>query len=225
MSIKDNLLILRQRISRAGADPDKIKIVAAVKTLATEKVLEALDAGITDIGDNRVQEALEKKDAIRAKYPKVVWHMIGHLQRNKVRHCLDTFDIIQTVDTEKLGLEIDQKAVRPIPVLIEVNTSQEPNKFGVPLGQAQALIEKLAALKNLRIRGLMTVGILSADQEKVRACFRNLKDLSEKIKILNLPEVEMKYLSMGMTDDLEIALQEGSNMLRIGRLIFGKREG
>ena len=225
MSIKDNLLILRQRISRAGADPNNIKIVAAVKTLSAQQVLEALDAGITDIGDNRVQEGLEKREEIRAKYPKVVWHMIGHLQRNKVRHCLDTFDIIQTVDTEKLGQEIDQKATGLIPVLIEVNTSQEPNKFGVPLEQAQGLIERLSTYKNLRIQGLMTVGILSADSEKVRACFRDLKNLSEKIKTLNLPEVEMKYLSVGMTDDFELALQEGSNMLRIGRLIFGKREG
>lgn len=224
--IKENLEVIRQRIKQAGGDPQKIKLIAAVKTLPPELVVAAIEAGITDIGDNRVQEA-KAKAAIRQRFPDVTWHMIGHLQRNKVRQALDLFDIIQSVDSERLAAEIsrqaclpDRQAQRQIPILIEVNTSGEESKYGVPADQAIDLLKIVSKFANIQIQGLMTIAPLVDDPEKARPCFVRLRKLSEQIKALNLPNTEMKYLSMGMTDDLEAAIQEGANMIRIGRGLF-----
>jgi pyridoxal phosphate enzyme (YggS family) len=227
VSIKDNVKNVRERIARAagavGCDPQGIKLIAAVKTLPAKMVLEALEAGITDIGDNRVQEAAAKQDEIRAKFPQITWHMIGHLQRNKVRQSLDIFDIIQTIDSERLARTINERAQKKVSVLIEVNTSGEETKFGVPADQAIDLLRKITRFENLNIQGLMTIAPLVEDPETVRPCFKRLRALSEEIKGLDLPNCSMRYLSMGMTDDFEVAIQEGSNMVRIGRAIFGQR--
>jgi pyridoxal phosphate enzyme (YggS family) len=227
VSIKENLQNVRERIERVaasiGRDAHEIKLIGAVKNVPTELVAQALEAGLTDIGENRVQEAGERYEGLKSRFPDVTWHMIGHLQRNKVRQALDIFDIIQSVDSERLASEIQAKAgaqAKVIPILIEVNTSGETTKYGLPVGSTIGFLEKISNFGNIKVQGLMTMGILADDLEKVRPCFIKLRELSEEIKRLNLPNIEMKYLSMGMTDDFEVAIQEGSNMVRIGRGIF-----
>ena len=227
MTIKENIQNIKKRIEQAalsvGRDPQNIKLVAVTKTIPIDLIEQAIQAGITDIGENRIQEAKPKIEALKSKYPQMTWHMIGHLQRNKVRQALDLFAIIQSVDSERLALEIQAKAKSIIPVLIEVNTSAEATKFGVKVSEAIALVKKISTLANLKIEGLMTIGPLASDPEKARPSFKSLKQLSEQIKKLNLPNVKMKYLSMGMTDDFYVAIEEGSNLVRIGRALFGAR--
>ncbi len=230
VSVKENLENVRKRIEKAaasvGRDPREIKIIGAAKNQPAGLVMQALEAGLTDIGENRVQEARTRCEEIRSKYPNTILHMIGHLQRNKVRHALDIFDIIQSVDSERLALEIEERAKaknRVIPILIEVKTSEEATKYGVPVESTIDFLKKITELKHLKVQGLMTIAPLEDNPEKARPYFAKLKMLSEEIKKLNLPNVEMKYLSMGMTDDFEVAIREGSNMVRIGRAIFGER--
>ena len=221
MSIKENIEAIRRRIgsaaSSASRDPGEIKLVAAIKNVPTAAVWQAIEAGLTDLGENRVQEAQERRELIRAKYPAVNFHLIGHLQRNKVRQALDMFAIIQSVDSERLTVEIDRCAIDPVPILIEVNTSGEKSKFGIEPNRAIELVSFASVLEKIRIQGLMTIGPLAGDP---RPGFRSLRELRDKIVDLHLPNVEMKYLSMGMTGDFETAIEEGSNLLRIGRGIF-----
>lgn len=221
MSIKENIEIIRRRIDSAarsaGRDPGEIKLVAAIKNVPTAAVWQAIEAGLTDLGENRVQEALARNQEIKAKYPQTTFHLIGHLQRNKVRQALDMFAIIQSVDSERLAGEIGRCAVEPVPILIEVNTSGETSKFGIEPNRAVELVRFASALEKIKIQGLMTIGPLSGDP---RPSFRSLRELRDKIIDLHLPNVEMKYLSMGMTGDFETAIEEGSNLLRIGRGIF-----
>lgn len=228
MSIKENIEDVRARIERAAArvnrSPQEIKLVAVIKKVSLDLVFEALQAGIADIGENRVQEAEERCEAIKTRYPHVIYHMVGHLQRNKVRQALDMFDIIQSVDSERLAEEIARRAVKPVPVLIEVNTSGETSKFGIGIDKALDLVRFASSFDKINVQGLMTIGPLSGGQEKTRQSFRTLRELRDKIIALNLPKVEMEYLSMGMTDDFELAIEEGSNLVRIGRAIF-KEEG
>lgn len=226
--IKANLESVLQRISRAafsaGKNPQEIKLVAVTKNVPVDIIEQAIQAGITDIGENRVQEAEPKIDILKAKYPNVTWHMVGHLQRNKVRQALDYFDIIQSVDSVRLAREIQAKAeAKVVPVLVEINTSGEETKYGIPVNSIVDFLKTVLSFNNLSVQGLMTIAPLVDDPQKARPYFRKLKTLSEEIKKLNLPNVEMKYLSMGMTDDFEVAIEEGSNMVRLGRAIFGQR--
>ncbi|HVN67651.1 MAG TPA: YggS family pyridoxal phosphate-dependent enzyme [Candidatus Sulfotelmatobacter sp.] len=213
MSIKENVANIRERISaaaeRAGRDPAAVKIVAVVKNVPLEKIYEALEAGVTDIGENRVQEAAARYQAIKEKYPAVTRHFIGHLQRNKVGQALNMFDIIQSVDSERLAEEIDRAAVQPVPVLIEVNTSGEPAKFGSEPDKTLELVRAVSALAKVKVLGLMTVGPLAGE---VRPAFRKLRELREL--------AGLRYLSMGMTGDFETAIEEGADLVRIGRGIF-----
>ena len=232
MTVKENLESVRRRIEKAaaaaGRDAGSIRLIAAAKNVAAELVEEAILAGVTEIGENRVQEAIPKIEALRPKNPQVRWHMIGHLQRNKVRQALDIFDIIQSVDSERLAKEIEARAEgkgKRVPVLVEVNTSAEESKYGVAVGSTIDFLKFLSSFKNISVQGLMTIGPLTEDPEKARPSFVRLRELSEKIRTLGLPNIEMRCLSMGMTDDFEVAVQEGSNMVRIGRAIFGKRRG
>lgn len=220
MSIKDNLKKIREKIEAAGGDPAKIKLIAVVKNVPLEQIFQALEAGITGIGINRVQEAADKYPAIKARFPEVAWHMLGHLQRNKVRQALDIFDIIQSVDSELLVEEIDKRAERPIPILIEVNTSGETTKFGIEPEKAIDLVRFAASHEKIKVRGLMTIGPLTGEEEKTRRSFRSLRELKDEIIKQNIPAVEMEVLSMGMTSDFEAAIKEGSNLVRIGRGIF-----
>ena len=222
MLIAKNLQSVKERIGeaarRAGKDPAEIKLVAATKDVPAGLILEAIKAGLTDIGENRVQEAKQKFDALKDQ--PVTWHMIGHLQTNKVKAALEIFSVIQSVDSERLADEISQRAQKIVEVFIEVNTSGEESKFGILPEKAVQLAEHISGLKNLKLTGLMTVGPLAGDKTAVRTSFRLLKSLFEQIKGLNLPSVELKYLSMGMSQDFETAIEEGSNLVRIGRAIF-----
>jgi len=224
VSIKENLQAVRNRIiaaaERAGRDPKEIKLVAVIKNVSLGKVFEALEDGVSDIGENRIQEAESRYEDIRKRFPQITYHMVGHLQRNKVRQALDMFDIIQSVDSERLAREISERAKRKVPILIEVKTSEEATKYGVPPESAVELLKIVSNFDNISVQGLMTIAPLVDNPEKTRPYFAKLKKLGEEIKNLNLPNVEMRFFSMGMTDDFEIAIEEGSNMVRIGRAIF-----
>ena len=197
--------------------------MAVIKNIPTELVFQALGAGVTDLGENRIQEAQARYRLIREKFPGVAYHMIGHLQRNKVGQALDMFDIIQSVDSVRLLEEINKRATKFVPILIEVNTSGETSKFGIEPEKTIELVRLASTFDKIKVRGLMTVGPLVADPDKIRPSFRKLRDLRDQIAARGFPGVEMEWLSMGMSDDFEVAVEEGSNMLRIGRVIFGER--
>lgn len=225
--IEENLSRLKAKIFKAcekvKRNPQEIKIVAVTKNVSVEKIKQALDCGIEIIGENKVQEAQAKYEQIDKK---VLWHLIGHLQTNKVKKALEIFDLIQSVDSLKLGEEIDRRAKeknKVFPILIEVNTSGEPTKYGVKPEQTENLIREMQKLENIRIKGLMTIAPLTDDKEKIRKSFRYLRKTYDELKSMNLTNLELEYLSMGMSSDFEEAIAEGSNMLRIGTAIFGPR--
>mgnify|MGYP001594967799 CR=1 FL=1 len=224
-TVSENLMNVMERIKRAarkaGREPSEVTLVVAAKSVEIKRLKEAVSGGVRAIGDNYVQEAAEKIKKI--KDSSVKWHLIGHLQRNKVGRALDMFDIIQSVDSERLVKEIAARASKPVPILVEVNTSGETAKFGFEPDKAIDFVIVASRLENIKILGLMTVGPLTDNQEKIRQSFRKIKQLSEAISKLHLPGVEMKFLSMGMSADFEIALEEGSNMIRLGQAIFGRR--
>lgn len=221
-NIRHNIVDICKRLSR---DPDQIVIVGATKYANPEQLREVVLSGLLDVGENRVQDAKQKFTALDDLDVRVTKHMIGHLQTNKVKDAVALFDLIQSVDSSKLAEEIDKRASetnKVMDVLIEVNTSGEEQKFGIKKEEAVDLIKNISELKNIRILGLMTMAPFIQDQEVIRKCFSDLRAASEEIKdnFSDIENVEMKYLSMGMTDDYEIALEEGSNMVRIGRAIF-----
>lgn len=226
-NIQDNFYSIKKAVSsaaiRSGRQPDEIKIVAATKDVPPESIIHAISAGLTDIGENKVQEALSKVQAL-SKYP-VKWHLIGHLQTNKVKSALKLFSVIQSVDSQKLAKEISDKAENVIEVFIEVNTSGEASKFGVSPENALELVKFASTLTNLKVTGLMTIGPNTQEETRVRASFRSLKGLFDSINALKLPGIELKYLSMGMSSDFSIAIEEGSNLVRVGRAIFSIHKG
>lgn len=228
MDISTNIALLRQRISeaafRAGRGPEQIKLVAVGKTVGTDRIVAAIDAGITLLGENRVQEARSKWPVIHEKLKTVKgeFHLVGHLQRNKAKEAVQLFDLIHSLDSERLALELDRRARevgKTQRVLIEVNTSGEATKFGVKPEDAKPLIDLALKCRNLKLEGLMTVGPLYGSSIGARQCFEMLRDLQEELGgIRSLPE-----LSMGMTQDFEEAIEEGATMIRIGTAIFGAR--
>lgn len=217
-------MTIEQNIKRILNElPQGVLLVAAAKTREPREISEAIQAGISTIGENYVQEA---ERAYREIGREAEWHFIGHLQKNKVKRAVEIFDVIETVDSPEIAAEIDKRcalAGKTMPVLIEVNSGREPQKSGVYPENAEALIKEIATLKNIRVDGLMTMGPLTGNPDKIRSCFKETKGIFDRIKQLNIPNVEMKYLSMGMTDSYRIALEEGANIVRIGSLIFGER--
>jgi hypothetical protein len=187
--------------------------------------MEAIREGVKIIGEARVQEAIGKFHQIGRGG--VEWHLVGHLQRNKAKRAVEIFDLIHSVDTASLASEIDRRA-RAIGkvqrILIQVNVSGESTKFGIPPSEVLSTILQIRELPNIKIQGLMTIAPLTKMEEKVRMCFRGLRELFDDIKRKSLDGIEMRYLSMGMTDDFEVAIEEGANMVRIGRAIFGERD-
>ena len=224
MSIRENIVNLKKRIdavaTKADRNPDEITIVAVAKTIPLPRIEEAIAGGIRIIGENKVQEARLKYSTIGDR---VDWHMVGHLQTNKVKDALKIFSMIHSLDSIKLAQEIEERAARPVDCLIEVNTSQEPSKFGIAPSRLFDFYEGIKGLKKLNIAGLMTIGPGWAiqDPEASRPCFRILRDLREELS----QEFDRPFplLSMGMTSDFEIAIEEGSNVIRIGTAIFGPR--
>lgn len=225
--IKENLSETELRISnacsRAGRDRGEVTLIAVSKTKPASMIREAMTYGIHEFGENKVQELTEKTEEIRDS---VNWHFIGHLQRNKVRHIVDRVCLIHSVDTLRLALQIEEEAARKniiCPVLIEVNAAGEDTKFGVSPGEACGLAEEISRLSHIKLRGLMTIAPFVEYAEKNRILFRNLKKLSVDIKSKNIDNVTMDVLSMGMTNDYEVAIEEGATMVRIGTGIFGER--
>ncbi|HZJ79932.1 MAG TPA: YggS family pyridoxal phosphate-dependent enzyme [Dysgonamonadaceae bacterium] len=227
--IIENIAQIRKRIAEAalgaGRNPEEVKLLLATKTVSSENIKIALESGEHLIGENRAQELKSKyNDLLDVPHQK---HFIGHLQTNKIKELL-RYDVtcIQSVDrldlAEKLQarLEFEKKE---IDVFIQVNTSNEESKFGVAPENAIELTKQVAKLPNIHIKGLMTIGLFSAEEAKVRVCFKLLKDIQQQIAALNLPRVEMNELSMGMSHDLEFAIEEGSTMVRVGTAIFGQR--
>lgn len=228
-TIVRNIDRIRQVISalcaKAGRNPREITIVAVTKGRTVEQIREVIAQDIADIGENRIQEALIKYDTIpAARYaPRLKWHMIGHLQTNKVIEAVRLFDLIQSVDSPRVAEEINRQAQRfnkVQDILVEVNISAEPSKFGVQPDDTFELIEKIAGLKNIRIKGLMGIAPITGTPEKSRPYFRMLKELSEKIDWRLPAAVRKPIISMGMSDDFVVAIEEGANMIRLGRAIF-----
>jgi len=217
MSIAENYQRIRDEV------PDHVKIVLAAKTRTADEIREAIRAGATDIGENYVQEAEEARRALAVEAESVTWHMIGHLQRNKVNKALPLFDVIQTVDSVKLAGALSKRATELVSVYIEINSGREPQKTGVFPENAEGLIREVSALANVRIAGLMTMGPASGDPEAARPCFRETKKLFDRVAALDLPNVEMGVLSMGMSNAYRVAIQEGSTMIRLGSVVFGDR--
>jgi hypothetical protein len=204
--------------------PPGVELEAAAKTRTPEEILQAAEAGVRIFGENYVQEALA---AISVAGHRAKWHFIGHLQRNKVKKAVEIFDMIETVDSLELAREIEKRCgqrEKIMPVLIEINSGKEPQKFGVLTEDAEELIREISALKNIKIQGLMTMGPMFGDPENARPYFVETKKLFERVKGINLPGVEMKHLSMGMTNSYQVAIEEGANIVRIGTKIFGPRD-
>jgi hypothetical protein len=216
--------MIKQNVNQILSElPNGVQLVAAVKARAPEEILEAVESGVKILGENYVQEAERIYEIIGNK---AKWHFIGHLQKNKVKKAVRLFDMIETVDSLELAREIDKRCAqigRVMPVLVEVNSGREQQKSGVFPEKTEQLVRDISGLKNIRVAGLMTMGPRLGNPEDSRPCFVATKKIFEEIKKLNLPDVEMRYLSMGMTNSYRIALEEGANIVRIGSRIFGDR--
>jgi pyridoxal phosphate enzyme (YggS family) len=203
--------------------PPGVRLVAAVKTRTPAEIKEAVQAGITFLGENYVQEAA---DHFQAAGKIAQWHCIGHLQKNKVKKAVEIFDMIETVDSPEMAREIDKRCQaigKIMSVLIEVNSGREPQKSGVLPEDVAALAQSISPLPNVRLTGLMTMGPALGDPEASRPYFIATRAVFDELKTRNLPNVTMQYLSMGMTNSYRVAIEEGSNMIRLGTLIFGQR--
>lgn len=225
----ENIAAIRERISHAceasGRNAGEVKLLLAVKTVPAERIKIALRAGYTLIAENKVQELKDKFDAL--KETPHTSHFIGHLQTNKIKDLLKcNVACVQSLDCLELAEKLQQRLApegKTMEVLIQVNTSNEESKFGVhPSGVAE-LVRQVAQLDALQIKGLMTIGLFSAAADKVRACFRMLKNIQQEIIALNIPQVDMSELSMGMSGDLEMAVEEGATIVRVGTAVFGQR--
>ncbi len=203
--------------------PTSVELVAASKTRTPEEILQAIQAGIKIIGQNYVQEAQKAYSIIGQQ---VKWHFIGHLQRNKVKKAVEIFDMIETIDSIALASEIDKQCRRLgkiMPILIEINSGREQQKYGIFPEDMEDLTKKISGLKNIKIQGLMTMGPMFGNPEDARPYFVETKKVFDKIRTLDIPDIEMKYLSMGMTNSYLVAIEEGANLVRIGSKIFGPR--
>jgi len=226
-TIADHIASIRQRMlaaaARAGRNPESIRLMAVSKTVMPEQIRQAIDAGVTLLGENYVQEAREKIPAVGHD---VEWHMIGHLQTNKAKYVVALFDWIHSIDRLELASELDKRAGqhnRKLNVLIEVNVSGEDSKSGAEPSQVPDLVRQVSLLPNLSIQGLMTMPPYSDNPENSRPFFIALRRLRDQIAAARIPGVSMNELSMGMTDDFEVAIEEGATIIRVGRAIFGAR--
>lgn len=226
-NIRANISEVLHRVERAaqksGRRLEDIKVIAVTKTVDTDRIMKAVECGLTELGENRVQELCEKYDIIDRGCS---WHLIGHLQTNKVKHIIEKVSMIHSLDRLELAEEIQrraQKAGRVVDALVQVNIAEEESKFGIEKDKTADLVRKLAGYGNIKVRGLMTIAPLAADPQEVRWVFAELKKLLIDIKKENIDNIVMEYLSMGMSNDFETAIEEGSNIVRIGSAIFGKR--
>ena len=227
-TIIQNLKTINNRIEvackRAGRNRAEVRLLLATKTVDSERIKFALNQGETLVGENKVQELQQKCEAIAVCNPEV--HFIGHLQTNKIKDVIKWASCIETIDRIALAKKLHERLSsknKTIDVYIQVNTSYEESKFGVSPEKALELITQVSQLETIHIKGLMTIGLFSSEPEKVRQCFRLLKTIQTEAMALNLPDVSLQELSMGMSGDLEIAIEEGATIVRIGTAIFGPR--
>lgn len=225
--LKDNFETVEKNVAaacaRAGRDRSEVTLIAVSKTKPVDMLREVYEAGARDFGENKVQEICEKYDKLPSD---IKWHMIGHLQRNKVKQVIDKATLIHSVDSYRLAQEISvqaQKKGLTMPILIEVNIAGEESKFGISADDTIQLVEEIASLPNLKIQGLMTIAPYVVDAEENRLYFRQIRQLAVDIKNKNIDNVSMNILSMGMTGDYEVAIEEGATMVRVGTGIFGAR--
>ncbi len=212
---------------RAGRDVDSVKLIAVSKTNPAEAVENAFNAGISVFGENKVQEMTEKQETLKSINDKLEWHLIGHLQTNKVKYIIGKTALIHSVDSLKLAEEINrlsEKNNTVTDILIEVNIADEESKFGITAGNCEDIVREIAVLKHVRIRGLMCIAPQTDEPESNRKYFQKLRKLSVDINNKNIDNVYMHELSMGMTGDFEVAIEEGATMVRVGTGIFGKRD-
>jgi pyridoxal phosphate enzyme (YggS family) len=221
VDIESNIHDLEKRITgaaeRADRSPTEITLVTVTKTIAPTLIRRAFEVGIRHFGENRVQEAQSKIEKLSSLRPPATWHMVGHLQTNKAKLAVGLFDMIQSIDSVKLAEAISRHAQRNIPILIQVNVVEEASKSGFSLDKVSSAVKEIARLPRLEIKGLMTIAPLTSDPEEVRPVFKQLRLLRDSLGL--------EHLSMGMTDDFEVAIEEGATIVRIGRAIFGERGG
>ena len=217
--------MIRQNVAQLLSElPEGVQLVAAAKTKSPEEVLEAVEAGVKIVGENYVQEAERVVEVVGNR---AEWHFIGHLQKNKVKKAVSIFDVIETVDSIDIAREIDKRCAqigKVMPVLIEVNSGREEQKSGVFPEKVERLVQEISALPTIKVIGLMTMGPRFGDPEDSRPYFVETRKTFEKIKNLNLPNIDMKYLSMGMTNSYRVAIEEGANIVRIGSQVFGEQD-
>jgi hypothetical protein len=228
VDIVGNIARIRERIAaaclRAGRRPEDVKLVAVSKTVSPELIWQAFDAGLRDFGENRIQEAEAKRPALADLH--ATWHLVGHLQTNKAKPACELFHWIHSVDSLRLAQRLDKVAPSSgrLPILLEVNLGEEPSKFGVRKEEVVELAENTGRLPSLELRGLMVIPPFFEDPNHARPFFRRLHELAATIALRNLPGVSMQELSMGMSHDFEVAIEEGATIVRIGTAIFGPRE-
>ena len=222
--IKENITRIRQRIQNASvrvnrSDAGDITLLVVTKGRTPAQIKEVIDAGVVDIGENKIQEALTKFHQL----PRIKWHMVGHLQTNKVKEAVKLFDLIHSVDTLRVAWEIDKQAAlinKVQDILVQVNTSGEQSKFGLKPNETVEVIKEISQMKNIKVKGLMTIAPWVDDSVKLRPYFRTLRELRDKINQLSVINCPLPVLSMGMTDDFEVAIEEGATIVRLGRAIF-----
>lgn len=231
MRIKERLALIREKIKesaeRSGRRAEDIILLAACKGVDGERVAEAIREGVKVLGENYVQEAIRKKEQLGELANSVEWHFIGHLQMNKVKKAIELFDVVQTVDSLPLARQLNKRAEQAgkvFPVLVEVNIGEEQTKFGVKPRELLSFLEELVLLRNIRVMGLMTMGP-PLEKEKMRPYFAQMRELFEKAKerFSSEDNIQMRFLSMGMSSDYDVAIEEGANLVRLGTAIFGER--
>lgn len=227
--VEENLITVRQQMELAcrnsGRQIEEVKLLLATKTVPLEKLQQAILAGETLFGENKVQE-LRDKFPLMQQHEQVEWHFIGHLQTNKVKDVVKYVTLIHSVDRLKLGQALHRQLIKEnkrMDILVQINTSYEESKFGASPETAVELVEQLSQFDTLNIKGLMTIGKFNATNEETRHCFRLLKNIQTQIKQKNIPNVKMDILSMGMSSDFKVAIEEGATMIRVGTSVFGQR--
>ncbi len=225
--IKENIAEVEKKVAaaceRSGRKREDVLLLAVSKTIDVDRIKEAVDCGLTSLGENKVQEIMDKYDAMG---PDVKWHLIGHLQTNKVKYIIDKVEMIHSVESLKLAEEISKRAAAKgvtANILLEVNVADEESKFGIKVDECEEMVRKISVLPNIVIRGLMTVAPFVENPEENRGYFRQLKQLLVDINSKKIDNVNMEVLSMGMTGDYEVAIEEGATIVRVGTGIFGAR--
>lgn len=225
---KNNIEAVKEKIKRAamksGRNFEDIQIIAVTKTVEVSGIQKVVDLGLKDLGENRVQELLKKYDILNRE---CYWHLIGHLQTNKVKYIIDKVRMIHSVDTLELAREIQkqaEKTTRTIDILVQVNVSGEESKFGIPPHEVLDFVKEISIHPNIKVKGLMTIAPFAENSGEIRPVFKQLNKIFIDTKKENIDNIDMEFLSMGMSNDFEVAIEEGANMVRIGTAIFGQRK-